>query len=101
MTAALELAVARHIGEFDLNVAFTVQEALRLPRDSSAEITSDGLLGGKYISMVPGGDDKLIPVGGTVAITQSAVNVEELLGKFIFSAATLASPKTPAPDAPK
>ena len=40
-------------------------------------------------------------VGGTVTITQSAVNVEELLGKFIFSAATLASPKTPAPEAPK
>lgn len=86
---------------YQAEVAFTVQNAVKLPRDSSAEVTSDGLLGGKYISLVPGGDDKLIPAGGTVTITQSAVNVEELLGKFIFSAATLASPKTPAPDAPK
>ena len=86
---------------YQAEVAFTVQSAVKLPRDSSAEVTSDGLLGSKYISLVPGGDDKLIPVGGTVTITQSAVNVEELLGKFIFSAATLASPKTPAPDAPK
>jgi phospholipid/cholesterol/gamma-HCH transport system substrate-binding protein len=74
---------------YQANVAFTVQEALRLPRDSSAEITSDGLLGGKYISMVPGGDDKMLAPGGMVTITQSSISIEQLLGKFIFSAGNL------------
>jgi phospholipid/cholesterol/gamma-HCH transport system substrate-binding protein len=75
------------------DVSFTVQDAIRLPTDSSAEITSDGLLGGKYLSLVPGGSEKMIPPDGRVTITQSSVSLESLLGKFIFSASSLASQK--------
>jgi phospholipid/cholesterol/gamma-HCH transport system substrate-binding protein len=57
-----------------------------LPTDSAAEIVSDGLLGGKYMALVPGGDDSLIPVGGEIMHTQSAVSLESLIGKFMFSA---------------
>ena len=67
------------------NVGFTVADTIRLPKDSSAEITSESLLGGKYLSLVPGGDEQMLPDGGTVTITQSSVSLEELLGKFIFS----------------
>ena len=72
-------------------VTFTVQSTLQLPKDSSAEITSDGLLGGKFLSVVPGGDDKMLADGGEVTITQSAVSFEQLLGKFIFSVGDLSS----------
>lgn len=75
---------------FQALVDFTVARDIHLPKDSSAAITSDGLLGGKYLSIVPGGDTATIPDGGTVTVTQSAVNIEDLLGKFIFSAANLA-----------
>ncbi len=71
---------------FLAEVAFTVQAGIELPKDSSAEITSDGLLGGKYLSLVPGGDATALQPGGLVAITQSAISLEQLLGKFIFSA---------------
>jgi phospholipid/cholesterol/gamma-HCH transport system substrate-binding protein len=74
---------------FQANVAFTVQPSLKIPRDSSAEVTSDGLLGGKFIALVPGGDDKVLSDGGEVTITQSAVSLEQLLGKFIFSVSDL------------
>ena len=84
---------------YQAEVAFTVQNAVHLPRDTSAEVTSDGLLGGKYISLVPGGDDKLIPAGGSVTITQSSISIEQLLGKFIFSAASLTPQK--GQEAPK
>jgi len=80
---------------YQAEVAFSVQDAVHLPRDSSAEVTSDGLLGGKYISLVPGGDDKLISAGGNVTITQSSISIEQLLGKFIFSAASLTTQKGP------
>jgi len=76
---------------YQADVTFTVQSAVKLPRDSSAEITSDGLLGGKYLSLVPGGDETMLADGGTVTITQSAVSLEQLLGKFIFSVTDLAS----------
>jgi len=86
---------------YQAEVAFTVQNAVKLPSDSSAEITSDGLLGGKYISVVPGGDEKLLAAGGTVTITQSSISIEQLLGKFIFSAGSLTSTKEPGQGAPK
>lgn len=70
---------------FQAIVSFTVLSTLKLPKDSSAEITSDGMLGGKFLSIVPGGDEKLLTSGGEVTITQSAVSFEQLLGKFIFS----------------
>jgi len=66
-------------------LTLNVDSALRLPEDSSAEITSEGLLGGKYVALVPGGSDRNLATGGEVRITQSAVNLESLLGRFIFS----------------
>lgn len=76
---------------FQAIVTFTVQSGLRLPRDTSAEITSEGLLGGKSIAVVPGGDEKFLANGEQVTITQSAVSLEQLLGKFIFNVGELSS----------
>jgi phospholipid/cholesterol/gamma-HCH transport system substrate-binding protein len=58
---------------------------LRIPRDSSAEIASEGLLGGRFVAIVPGGDERALADGGEITITQSAVSLESLLGRFIFS----------------
>ena len=57
-----------------------------LPKDSSAEIISDGLLGGKFLALVPGGEDEIITPGGEIVHTQAAVSLESLIGKFIFNA---------------
>jgi phospholipid/cholesterol/gamma-HCH transport system substrate-binding protein len=83
-----------------------VDAALRLPSDTSAEIQSESLLGGKYISLVPGGSDRLLRDGGEITITQSAVSLESLLGRFIFSVTEMnqnrpqEQPAQPAPPAP-
>lgn len=78
-------------------ISFTVGNGLEIPKDSSAEITSDGLLGGKYLSLVPGGDSTILKPGQAVTITQSAVSLEQLLGKFIFSVTEMKSAATPQP----
>ena len=92
-------------------VTLTVRDDIQLPKDSAAIITSESLLGGKYLSLQPGGDEAMLQPGQTITITQSSVSIEELLGKFIFSmtnvqkggqtggAAPGASPQTPAPPA--
>jgi phospholipid/cholesterol/gamma-HCH transport system substrate-binding protein len=72
-------------------VTLTVQDSIKLPKDSSAEITSDGLLGGKFLSLTPGGDATMLTAGGQITITQSSVSLEQLLGKFIFSVTDLGS----------
>ena len=72
-------------------VDFTVQKDIALPTDSSAAIASQSLLGGKYLSLVPGGNEQMIAPGGRVTITQGSVSLEDLLGKFIFSVTDLVS----------
>jgi phospholipid/cholesterol/gamma-HCH transport system substrate-binding protein len=72
-------------------VGFTVQKDIQLPTDSSATIASQSLLGGKYLSLVPGGSETMIASGGRVTITQGSVSLEDLLGKFIFSVTDLVS----------
>ena len=72
-------------------VGFNVRNDVHLPKDTGATITSESLLGGSYLALSPGGDDAMLQPGQFVTITQSAVNIEELLGKFIFSASSLAS----------
>ncbi len=62
---------------YQATVMFSVQPSLRLPTDSSAEISSDGLLGGKTLALVPGGDEKMLADGAEVTITQSAVSLEQ------------------------
>jgi phospholipid/cholesterol/gamma-HCH transport system substrate-binding protein len=76
---------------FLAEVTFSVNDKIHLPKDSAAEITSEGLLGGKFLNLSPGGDAQDIPPGGAVSITQSSVSLEQLLGKFIFSATSLTS----------
>jgi phospholipid/cholesterol/gamma-HCH transport system substrate-binding protein len=62
-----------------------IDAGLRMPTDSSAEIASEGLLGGRFVSLVPGGADQILADGGEITITQSAISLESLLGRFIFS----------------
>jgi phospholipid/cholesterol/gamma-HCH transport system substrate-binding protein len=66
-------------------VRFNVRDDVRLPADTSAAVVSNGLLGGKYLALVPGGDIEMLEPGGEVTLTQSAVNLEDLIGHMIFS----------------
>jgi phospholipid/cholesterol/gamma-HCH transport system substrate-binding protein len=75
---------------FRARVQFNVGSDVHLPTDSSAQISSAGLLGGVSLSLVPGGADDDLKPGGTVGVTQSAANLEDLLGKFIFNVGALA-----------
>jgi phospholipid/cholesterol/gamma-HCH transport system substrate-binding protein len=69
---------------FRAQVTFSIRNGIELPTDSSAAIVSSGLLGGKYLSVVPGGDDRILADGGEINITQSSVNLEDLIGRYIF-----------------
>jgi phospholipid/cholesterol/gamma-HCH transport system substrate-binding protein len=70
---------------FEAEVSLRLDSVLRLPIDTSAEVASEGLLGGKYVALVPGGSDRLLAEGGRITETQGSVSLEQLLGRFIFS----------------
>jgi len=57
----------------------------RIPDDSDASINTAGLLGSKYIGIGPGGSDTYFEEGSEVQITQSAVVLEDVIGRLMFS----------------
>lgn len=66
-------------------VTLSVDPNVQLPADTAAEVTVAGLLGSTYVSLAPGGSDRMIPAGGEITITQGAVNLVDLIGKAMFS----------------
>lgn len=56
-----------------------------LPTDSTASILTAGLLGEKYIGISVGGEDQLLKDGSTIRDTQSALVLEDLIGKFLLN----------------
>jgi phospholipid/cholesterol/gamma-HCH transport system substrate-binding protein len=70
---------------FLARLRLSIDPSVKLPDDTVAEIVSAGLLGDKYLSLVPGGSETLIPAGGQIKYTQSSVTLENLIGQMIFS----------------
>jgi len=83
--------------DYHANVVFTVRHDIVLPTDSSAIVTSDSLLGGKYLALQPGGAEKTLQPGGRVTLTQGSISLEQLLSKFIFSVTDSLSAKNKSP----
>ena len=72
-------------------VTLEVNQGYQFPKDTSAKILTAGLLGDQYIGLEPGGDDKNMAAGETIAQTQSAVVLENLIGQFLTGKAAEAA----------
>lgn len=57
----------------------------RFPSDTSASIYTAGLLGEQYIGLEPGGADDFLTDGDDILLTQSALVLEQLIGRFLFA----------------
>ena len=66
-------------------VHLSIDPSVKLPRDTVALVASESLLGGKYLSLEPGGDPDLLAPGARIEYTQSTPGFEQLLGQVIFS----------------
>jgi phospholipid/cholesterol/gamma-HCH transport system substrate-binding protein len=75
---------------------FTVRADIKLPVDTVAAVTGDGLLGGKYLRLEPGRAAET-PAGGELKQTRDALALEELLGKAIYLLTEDGAPKDKKP----
>lgn len=67
-------------------VKMQLDDNIKIPSDSKASISSSGLLGGnKFIAIDPGAEDFMLKNGDQIINTASAVNLESLIGKFMYS----------------
>lgn len=80
-------------------VQMVIDGNIKIPQDSSAAVDSDGLLGGNYVAVSPGGSNDMMSPGQSFQVTQSAINIEDLLGKFIFSMGGSTGSKSSTPPA--
>ena len=67
-------------------VSFSVDSNVQLPIDSSVKIAMNGIFGGSYLSIQPGGSDEMLADGDSVLFTQGSVDLIGLLGQAVFSA---------------
>lgn len=65
-------------------VAMELERGLKVPKDSIASVKSQGIIGDKFIQITLGGDEASFASGETVVDTESAVDIESLISKFVF-----------------
>jgi phospholipid/cholesterol/gamma-HCH transport system substrate-binding protein len=75
------------IRDYKAVVRMRVRRGVRLQEDTIASVRTRGLIGDKYINLSPGASDRLIPPGGKIRETESAVDLEGLIGQFIHGSA--------------
>lgn len=72
--------------DYMVDVVLSIASDVKLPEDSVASITSDGLMGNKFVKIEPGNSKTLLSDGGEIKKTQDFETLEDLIGKFIFKA---------------
>jgi len=70
---------------YEAVVHMVLDKGVRLQEDSIASVRTAGIIGDRYIKISPGGLDELIEDGGELFETESAINLEELISKYIFN----------------
>ncbi len=72
---------------YEARVTMSIDKRYQFPKDTIATILTSGLLGEQYIGLMPGGDDQMLQNGDEFKKTQSAVVLEDLIGKFFTMSA--------------
>lgn len=80
--------VDRHLDDqtFEAVVTFTVRNDIRLPADTEAGVTAEGLLGGKYLRLFPGQASETLEPDGEIAQTRDFQAIEDTVSEIIFLA---------------
>jgi phospholipid/cholesterol/gamma-HCH transport system substrate-binding protein len=70
---------------YEAIVRLRIDQNVPVQEDAIAAIRTQGIIGEKYVKLTPGGFDELLKDGGEITETESAVSLEELVSKYIFS----------------
>ena len=62
----------------------SLHSGVKIQEDAIASVKTKGLIGEKYIQITPGASEKLVPPGGKIRDTESALDMEELISKYVF-----------------
>lgn len=74
------------------DATISMRKDVALPTDSTILISSEGLLGGNFVEVQPGGAEEMLEPGGEIEDTQGAVSLITLLMKFVGGGAEASAP---------
>jgi len=77
-----KIGVDSELGEAIVTMEIS-DDVRNLPIDTGARIQTEGFLGGRYVSLSPGGEEKMLKSGDTITNTQGAIGLESLIDQFI------------------
>ncbi len=105
--SSLKLNTDQGPSQYLVTVSMTLNPSVQLPTDTIAMVSTESLLGGKYMSLEPGVDETMIKMDGTgrVTRTQAPLRLDDLIGQLIYSnkrgdSAAAGSDKSSAPAHP-
>ncbi len=70
--------------DFQASVSMIIDKGVPIQDDAIASVKTKGIIGEKFIKLTPGGSDDLVPNGGTIRETESAVDLESIVAKYAF-----------------
>lgn len=70
---------------FMAKVTLSIDDAIELPTDTTAAVGIEGLLGGAFVALEPGGEEELLADGGQIIFTQAAPDIIGLVTQLVFS----------------
>ena len=83
-----------------VTVHMDIHNDIKLPMDSSILVTQAGFLGGQYLSITPGGDDKMMAAGAFFENAQGSIDVMNLVGRFANGSSLTNQPPSQKPSGP-
>lgn len=99
MTVGRVTAVTLDPQTWQAKLTLGIDRKVKLPADSSAAITSEGIMGGQFIAMMPGGDTAMMKDGDQVIETQGSVDLMGMIGQFINQTGSMGKDGAGAPGA--
>ncbi len=85
--AGVEVGTVKSVritSDYRAKLAIEIDKNIKIQEDAIASIKTKGLIGEQYVQISPGGSDKMIQNGGTIRETESAIDIEELISKYVF-----------------
>lgn len=86
--------------DFTAIATLRLTKELKLPTDTMASIKTTGLIGDKFVALSPGADEVYLQPGERITMTESAVDLEGLIGKMAFGSVSQQEDAAPPPPTP-
>jgi phospholipid/cholesterol/gamma-HCH transport system substrate-binding protein len=73
---------------YQARVELLLKDEIRIPNDSSASVTTEGLMGNKFVALSAGFSEQKFKEGDEIEATRSSMNLEQLIDKFVLSSSS-------------